>query len=246
MKGEDDDGIMWWQVRGGPAYLPTGITKETKEVMIRAIAMEKMRLMRFPDGLKDYWKEWEILNEMLVMVKEYHSPPGFKSMKRAWDNGSFCREGRLKRGNMQVGHIIGEIVDFVSPSVDVERIVNKHVKAIAVVETWRTEERFIKAWETDVFKGEKRERADIRYIYLGWQLMKYIGIDNPLTEENEGDSHMFAKSVQFDRSKLGMFWNRAVITLNAMQIVDCLYVWAYNQILSGIERPFLFGWENRN
>lgn len=36
----------------------------------------------------------------------------------------------MKQGNMQVGCIVEEIVDFVSPSVDVALIVNnKHVKA---------------------------------------------------------------------------------------------------------------------
>ena len=39
MQGDADGGNMWWQVRRGPA-LPT--IRETKEVMIRAIGMEKM------------------------------------------------------------------------------------------------------------------------------------------------------------------------------------------------------------
>lgn len=52
-----------------------------------------MRLMGLPDGLKDYWKEWEVLDGLFVTVKEYHLPPGgFKSMKMTWDTGSFCSE----------------------------------------------------------------------------------------------------------------------------------------------------------
>lgn len=77
-------------------------------------------------------------------------------------------------------------------------------------------------------------------------MVKFIGIDNLVIEENEGDSHKILESVQFDRCKLHMFcWDRAIITLNAMLIVDCLDAWAYNQICSGIERLLLvFGWKD--
>jgi hypothetical protein len=41
-----------------------------------------------------------------------------------------------------------EVVDFVLLSVEVEIIVKKHMKTIAVVETWNTKEGLLKAWET--------------------------------------------------------------------------------------------------
>jgi hypothetical protein len=89
--------------------------------------------------------------------------PGYRTMKRSWDDGSFCG-GKLKQRNMKVGNIVGEVVDFISPSVDVKRIIDKYVEAIAVVETWGTEEQFVEAWENDVFGGEYNEMAGIRYV----------------------------------------------------------------------------------
>jgi hypothetical protein len=215
MKG-NEDGIMWWGLRTGP---PPTVSK-TKDKMIEAIAREKMRLIRIPvDQPNEYWREqWDILNECLVMIKEYHNPPGYRMVKRRWDEGSFCNQGTLKKGNESLGYIIGEVVDFVSPSVEVERIVEKHIKAIAVVETWKTKERFIEAWETGVFGGKTSERALVRYIYLGWRLTENIGLDSPvLTHANERDSRLLQNSVQFDRCKLGNFrdkaWNMAYCRL---------------------------------
>jgi hypothetical protein len=79
----------------------------------------------------------------LVTIKEYHSHPGFKSMKMAWDTRSFCREeeGRLKQGNMKLGCITGdEVSQFCLSKCGCETKCkySKHVKAMVVVETWRT------------------------------------------------------------------------------------------------------------
>jgi hypothetical protein len=165
-------------------------------------------------------------------------------VKRRWDSGTFCRNGRLKKGNCVVGNIIGEVVDFVAPSVEVERIVEKHVKAIAVVETWKTKENFLHAWENGVFGGETSDKTHSRYIYLGWKLSKKIGIDHPVTEANEKDSRLLQHSVQFDFRRLGRFWDKAWDTVKAMLLVDCLDMWAFNRLVSGIDRDFNFGWDH--
>lgn len=237
MRGEED-GIMWWRLGVGDP--PT--TREKRDKMIEAVARERIRLILIPvEQPNEYWEEWETLNECLAIMKEYHDPPGYRGVKMRWDNGTFCKEGTLKKGNAVLGNIIGEVVDFVSPSVEVEKIVEKHIKAIAVVETWKTKEQFIEAWETDVFGGQTSERALSRYVYLGWKLYEYIGIDNPITKAN---ARKIQNSVQFDRCKLGNFWDKARITVKAMLIVDCLDMWAYNCIVSGVDRPFLFEWDH--
>jgi hypothetical protein len=215
-----------------------------KDLILHEIAQERMRLKRLTGRLDEYWKEWDVLNECIVMLKEYDSPPGYKSVKSSWDSCSFFKDGKLRKGNMMVGNIVGEMVDFVTPSIDVERIIDKYVKAIAVVETWRTKERFIEAWVMDVFRGERSERANIRYIYLGWRMRNYIGIDNPVMEGESGGGMMHV-SVQCDTHRLSMFWEHALITLKAMLIMDCLDSWAETRLSSSsIVRPFKFGWDD--
>lgn len=238
MRG-DHDGFMRWRL----GVDPTPTVEETKIVMIREIEREKLRLVGIQDEEDDpniFSIELDVLNEMLVMIKEYHTPPGFSAMKRSWENGSFYRDGRLKKGNAKVGYIIGEVVEFVSPSVEVEQIIDKYIKAIAVVETWQTEDRFIEAWENGVFGSGVREKGETRYVYLGWKLVEYIGVDHPGDERIQ--SRMVRHSVQFDRSILRKFWVSATNTVKAMLMVDCLDMWAYHQLLSGIQRPFRFGW----
>jgi hypothetical protein len=52
MSGEED-GMMWWRLRGGDH--PT--VEETKNKMIEGIAREKMRLLRMPDEQRDGYKD---------------------------------------------------------------------------------------------------------------------------------------------------------------------------------------------
>jgi hypothetical protein len=212
--------------------------------MIEEIAREKLRLVRLNEGKQtlSHVEGWDILNEMLLMIKEYYKPPGYRTMKKSWDEGSFFKGGKLTKGNFKVGNIIGEVVDFISPSVEIERIIDKYVKAIAVVETWRTEDRFVEAWENNVFGGDYNERSDVRYVYLGWKMVKHIGVDHPVTSDNELDSRMVTHTAQFTRSMLSKFWNRAVLTVKAMLILDCLDMCAYNSLYSGVDRPFRYGW----
>jgi hypothetical protein len=52
MSGEED-GMMWWRLRGGDHPTVEG----TKSKMIEGIAREKMRLLRMPDEQRDGYKE---------------------------------------------------------------------------------------------------------------------------------------------------------------------------------------------
>lgn len=57
------------------------------------------------------------------------------------------------------------------PSLDLERIIDRFVKAIAVVETYRSKDGFIYVWNENIFIFHNAgEYLDIRFFYLGWDL----------------------------------------------------------------------------
>ena len=63
---------------------------------------------------------------------------------------------------------------MISPRFDVEEVVCQFLKAVAIVDTWPSEDEFLKAWNEDVFKGAADGALD-RYTYLGWTHDAYVG-----------------------------------------------------------------------
>ena len=63
---------------------------------------------------------------------------------------------------------------MISPRSDIEEIVCCFLKAVAIIETWPSEDEFLKAWNQDVFKGASDAALD-RYTYLGWRHDEYVG-----------------------------------------------------------------------
>jgi hypothetical protein len=78
------------------------------------------------------------------------------------------------------------LLDYVSPSRAVEGIISKYVKAIVIVETWKTEDKFLEEWNNRIFKtvGEK---LDERFVYLGWTMNVYLGWNMDHSKWNEKD-----------------------------------------------------------
>lgn len=111
--------------------------------------------------------------------------------------------------------LAGEVTDFVCPSRELERIIDLFIKAVAIVETWRTEEDFIHVWD-EFFQG-KPDRSDAKFVYLGWKFEKYIGWND-----------CFVKNQNYVRQVFLQFHRDHKITVKALLIIDCLDVWAYH------------------
>jgi hypothetical protein len=217
--------------------------KETKRIMIDAILAEDQRMRRHP-GEYSFTDERQTLATCIELIKEYSAMPGYRDYKKIYDEKKYFNEGTLKLGNTEVGYIVGEVIDYVTPSLDLERIIDRFVKAIAIVETYRSKDNFINAWNENIFHNA-REYADIRFLYLGWDLKTYIGCDTNLKSKEE--TAMVTVCEQFNRQQLERFWDKAWNTVRALLLVDCLRTWAFDyRICPYITGPFDFTFTNEN
>jgi hypothetical protein len=171
--------------------------------------------------------KWGMIDKCLGLIHEYDWM-GYKEFKRDWDSGRYYGEGELLRNpNIKVGDIIGEVIDYVSPSLQIERIIDPFVKAIAIVETFQSRDGFVDAW-TDVFHGS-HELSDSRFVYFGYVQDRYIGWNSPFDQDKNCASQSF---VQMTNRQLGVFWDRAVMTVKALLVIDCLKTWAHLRFTS--------------
>jgi hypothetical protein len=212
---------------------------QQKSLMIKAITDEMRHLML--DQQDDCSEEWKVLEKCLILLKEYHSMPGYTSYKKAFDEKRYYQHGKLRWGNFEVGNIVGEVTEYVTPSPNIERIIDPFIKAIAVVEKYETLDRFLEAWNGGVFKN-KGEHANVRFLYLGQRLKMYIGCDTKLSQGEE--TVMERVSCQCDTQGLVRFWDNAWNAVKAMLIIDCLHSWSYNYLISSLTGPFDFGFDD--
>jgi hypothetical protein len=182
----------------------------------------------------------DILDTCLILAHDYDLL-GYKSFKRKWDDGTYYGKGNLYKSlNVGIDDFVGEVIEFVCPSRELERIIDPFTKAIAIVETWKTEEDFIRAWN-DFFQG-KPDRSDARFVYLGWQFEHYLGWDGRFVQHRNNVKQKFC---QFSTLKLADFWKRACNTVKALLIMDCIDFWAYRKFRSSglIDEPFDFSFD---
>jgi hypothetical protein len=166
--------------------------------------------------------KWRITDICVDLIHEYNWM-GYKEFKKDWDSDRYYGEGKLLRNpNLKVGDIVGEVIEYVSPSLQIEGIIDPFVKAIAIVETFQSKDGFIDAWN-EFFQGS-HELSDSRFVYFGYVQDRYIGWNNPFDREKNSASQSF---VQLTNRKLGQFWDRAVMTVKALLVIDCLKAWAH-------------------
>lgn len=193
-------------------------------------------------------EEEELLDICLELAHDYNAS-GYRKFKSDYDDDNFYSRGRLVQGNINKttggqAVFVGEVFDCVSPDRDIEGIIDKFIKAIAIVETWETEDKFLEAWDRDVFK-HVGDRSDNRFVHLGWQMNKYLGWNTPALTEKE--RYNLVKKVlfqQFDHRSLSKFWKIAWRTVKALLIMDCINKWAIDFVSDpdGTE-PFDFGFD---
>jgi hypothetical protein len=104
-----------------------------------------------------------------------------------------------------------------------ERINDPFIKAIWIVETWRTEEDYIHAWN-DFFQG-KADTLDARFVYLGQTIdNEYLGCNGCFVINQNNLQQVFC---QINRLNLARFYNRAWNMVKVLLIMDCIDVWEY-------------------
>jgi hypothetical protein len=206
--------------------------KEKKEIMVKRLLEEKIQVKGDEEGI-------DILNACLELINDYNTK-GYRHFKRCYDEGTYYKKGHLFKGNNIVGRCVGEVTDYVSPSLEIEGMIDNYIKAIAIVEIWQTEDAFIFDWEENVFGGA-RDLSEKRFIFMGWVLNRYIGW-NTNSVKIQHDCGKVDWFLQFDRRRLSIFWNKAWNTVKAMLIVDCLDSWACDYFISPVLTPaFHFG-----
>lgn len=143
--------------------------------------------------------------------------------------------------NVGIDDFVGEVTEFVCPNKELERIIDPFTKAIAIVETWMTEDDFITAWN-DFFEG-KSDSSDARFVYLGWKFEKYLGWNGRFVKNQNNVKQVFC---QFSSYRLAQFWNRARNTVKALLVMDCIDFWAYRQFRSSglVDEPFDFSFDS--
>jgi hypothetical protein len=212
--------------------LPGPMPSITENRMIVLEALMGARSRLGPYGILRTTKdsERELLDKCLVLASEY-SFQGYKKFKKDWDDRCYYDKGMLKRScNLMVDDFVGEVTEYVAPLLDIERIIDPYVKAIAIVETWRGESDFVEAWNV-FFKGE-HEMSNARFVYLGYSFDKFIGCNHPFVKHDNSARQVFC---QFTYHQLGRFWEKAWMTVKALLIMDCLEVWANDRFTrSGI------------
>ena len=197
-------------------------------------------------------EEEELVDKCLELAHDYDAC-GYRKFKKDYDNKSFYSQGRLLEGNdrVRIRVVVGEVINYVSPSREVEQIIDKYVKAIAIMEIWKTEEDFLKDWDKRVFTGV-RETSNDRYVYMGWKMKLYFGWDmsklvdlKNTVEHQEKLGEKEACSKQFDRKTLSDFWNNALNTVRALQLMDRLNEWALDHAHNPLDsEPFVFGFDS--
>jgi hypothetical protein len=199
---------------------PIPSDKMRKEVIIHNLLKERKRLANNSDAAY-------ILNVCLELVHDYDCC-GYKKFKKDFDEGKYYDQGRLYKGNEVVGKIIGEVSEYVSPVVDVERIIDKYIKAIAILERWKTVDDFIYDWDGNVFTGLllNEKTAHERFLFTGFVLNRYIGWENNSVAELH-DCGLIMEFQQVTTGTITRFWNKARMTVQAMSIVDRLDDWSY-------------------
>jgi hypothetical protein len=186
-------------------------------------------LMRFQKTLRKptildwtHEKEWRATEMCLRIVHEYNFL-GYREFKNNWDSGNFYGEGRLLRNhNIGDGDFIGEVMSYVCPSLELERIIDPFVKAIAIIETYRNKDSFIDAWN-DFFHNSP-EQCNSRFVYLGYVQDRYIGWNSPFVKKQNCARQKF---VQLTNRQFERFWDEAVMTVKALLVIDCLKEWAH-------------------
>jgi hypothetical protein len=242
-----------WRQRSG------GITSgEPKKVVMSTLVAEKKRFLANRLEIKSAYdystyvvsgtkgEDEDIVDICLELAYDYDAC-GYGKFKFDFDHSIFYDHGRLVKGNYSVGSkfVVGEVLDYVTPSREIEGIIDKYVKAIAIVETWQTEENFLENWEENVF-NKVGDNSDNRFVYLGWTMNRYLGWNTPnITEQKELEA--LGKETlckQFNTVTLSRFWKKAWNTVKALLIMDCLNNWAIDWIRDPIgTKLFDFGFE---
>jgi hypothetical protein len=229
--------MEFWRLGSPP---PT--KAQQKSLMITAVK-DKMRHMMMWDQQGDYSEELKVLEKCLMLLEEFHSMPGYEFYKKMFDEKRYYQDGKLRWGNFEVGNIVGEVTDYVTPSPEIEGIIDPFVKAIAVVEKYETSDGFLEAWNGGGIFKHKGENANARFLYLGRRFKMYIGRDTKLSKEGQ-ETAMERVSYRCDTQGLVQFWDNAWNTVKAMLIIDCLHSWSYNYHISRLTGPFDFDFDD--
>lgn len=191
-------------------------------------------------------EEEEIMDICLELAHDYYGC-GYRKFKSDYDSLNFYPHGRLIQGNLKkkMGGqevVVGEVFDCVSPDREIEGIIDKFIKAIAIVEKWETEDNFLDAWDRNVF-NRVADGSDDRFVYLGWQMNKYLGWNTPdLSEVERYHLVKMGEFQQFNYRSLSKFWQVAWRTVRALLIMDCINQWAIDFVRDPDDvEPFDFG-----
>jgi hypothetical protein len=235
---KNDPTMRFWLLQLPPT------TDELKHTIVEALQAKKRAVLQeyAEDGNIFYGVDPRlyILDTCLELVYDYNLL-GYKKFKKDFDGGLYFNEGALQRSlNVGIDDFVGEVTEFVCPSRELERIIDPFTKAIAIVETWNTENDFVEAWND--FFGGKPDLSNARFVYLGWKFENYLGWDGRFVK---GENNVRQEFSQFNNLILRRFWNRARNTVKALLIMDSIEVWAYYRFRSCglISEPFDFSFD---
>jgi hypothetical protein len=154
----------------------------------------------------------------------------------------------VKQGG-SVKFVVGEETNMISPRLDVEEIVCRFLKAVAILDTWPTEDEFLKGWNEDVFKGACDAALD-RYTYLGWRHDEYVGWR---WESDGGELEESRRWAQMNTYWLSQCYDYASVLVEAMTLMDDLIPWTKRALEYScglktffILHPFDFGFKLQN
>jgi hypothetical protein len=232
-------------------HIQTILKKEKTRLVSNRVEMKRgIHLYYYYVEVADKEEEEEVVDICLELAHDYNAC-GYKKFKKDYDIKSFNSQGRLLEGSdgARIRVAVGEVTDYVSPSKEVEGIIDKYVKAIAIVETWKTEDSFLKDWNDTVFTGVG-EKSNDRYIYMGWNMKTYFGWNMRQLELNDEEEQseigrMEAVSMQFDQRTLSAFWKKAWNTVRALQLIDRINEWALDHARNPVawRKPFVFSFD---
>jgi hypothetical protein len=180
-------------------------------------------------------RDREVLKTCIALAVDYDFK-GFKKFQRDWHCRSYgkgtletIRRLDVVQNESVIVECVGEERDVITPSKEVEEVICKFVKSVATIETWRTKNDFVDAWNDKYFQGV-RENSIKRYVCLGWKRNCYVGWDWCSEDGKVVERRQF---VMLDSVKLGRYWDEAWDCVRAQLIIDALLKWAFDGVKTG-------------